>query len=212
MSGLAGLGAIVVGLAAGPARANVLAAFTTHDGFESQAAGQSVTTAAGGPFDHIRFNFYSATGNDFSGPLGPAAAPGTLYIFDSVYTGTLAGLATSSYLAKGFGNGAVYLFNDAFTLLGGTQYFFYEDDKRANLQININRFQGYAGGNAYGTFLSSGSDPSFVSSVDGDYNFTLTGTTVTVATPVPEPLGAALFGIGMLGLGAVRRGRLRVSA
>src|SRR5262245_1264213 len=112
-------------LAVLPARAVTIATHTggistVNDG--SFFVGQSFTTPAGGPWNHITFNFFS----DNAGMT--ATADGTLYIFNSAYTGTPADLSLSRPLAKstGVSNGA-YIFDPAFTLEPNMTYYAYSD-------------------------------------------------------------------------------------
>src|SRR5215813_15598384 len=84
--------------------------------------GQSFTTPAGGPWNHITFNFFSDNSDT------TAVAAGTLYIFKSAFTGTPADLNSSTPLAKspGVSNGA-YMFDPAFTLQPNMTYYAYSD-------------------------------------------------------------------------------------
>src|SRR5262245_59696837 len=92
-------------LAVLPASAATIATHTDGNDVFKYIPGQSFTTPAGGPWNHITFNFFT--------PTGTATAGGTLYIFTSPYTGTPEDLSSSTtYLAKstGVSNGA-YMFD-----------------------------------------------------------------------------------------------------
>src|SRR5262245_22182496 len=107
-------------LAVLPASAATIATNTVVDGwFGFEFVGQSFTTPAGGPWNHITFNFFGS---------GTAVAEGTLYIFTSAFTGGPADLSRSTPLAMstGVSNGA-YMFDPAFTLPPNTTYYAYSD-------------------------------------------------------------------------------------
>jgi len=93
--------------------------------------GQSFTTPAGGPWNHITFNFFSDNSDT------TAVAAGTLYIFKSAFTGTPADLSLSTFLAKstGVSNGA-YMFDAAFTLQPNMTYYAYSDSTIATLALD----------------------------------------------------------------------------
>src|SRR5262249_13867971 len=82
-------------LAVLPASAATIATDTIEQGYIKGIGvcyGQSFTTPASGPWNHITFSFFS--------PGMTATAFGTLYIFNSAYTGTPADLSLSTtYLA-----------------------------------------------------------------------------------------------------------------
>ena len=181
----------------GAVRASTIVTFTdgisTTDGFE----GQSVTTPAGGPFDHITFNFYA----------DPAAtvplAPGDLFLLTQEYLGLPPDLSSSTpgFLAQSTGvSSGVYLFDPSVTLQGGTQYFFSHNE-------NFNKAWGrfYPGGMEY---FTGASFANFQASPTDDVLFNLSGTEVTIGPTVPEPASLTLLGLGLAGMGA-RRWRQR---
>ncbi len=164
------------------AKADTLASFLTNASGFNAYVGQSVTTAAGGPFDVIQFNF-----DDFNG--NPTAS-GNLFIFTQAYTGPPSGLSSSAtgFLAESTGtSGGVYQFAPTVTLDGSTQYFFYTQDV-----VEVEAGYGYTGGTGY---LSFSSDADFrPANFSASAAFLLTGT--PVAASVPEPSSAVLAGVG----------------
>lgn len=81
--------------------------------------GQSFTTPGGGPWDDIRFSFFSDQG------VTPVAL-GVAYIFSSAFSGNPIQLISAMYLAASTGvSGGAYVFNPSFTLAPNTQYFLY---------------------------------------------------------------------------------------
>ena len=150
--------------------------------------GQSVTTTAGGPWNNITFNFYSAANTP--------AASGSLYMLSQAYLGTPAALSTSTpgFLATtNTISGNVWQFNSSVTLNPNTQYFFY-----TNSAIPAFLLTGtggtYTGGNGY---FALGVNNGFAS-ISNDMNFDLSGTIVAV----PEPSSIALVGLAAAGAGA----------
>jgi len=177
----------------GTLQAAVISEFTGGTASASpQFAGQSLTTAAGGPWNSLTFNFFS----DTAGGTTPSAA-GTLFLLSSAYSGTPAALnaATPGFIAQSQSiAGNIYQFNPSVTILGSTQYFFYSN---AQLLVSGANSDAFAGGTA---FLSSGSYAPF----DGDANFRLSG---AVGAAVPEPGTLALLGSAVLAMFAARRRR-----
>lgn len=180
------LAAAVLGLTvglAGQARADILAEFLSGSLSASRAfTGQSVTTEAGGPFDHIAFNFYSN-----AAPPTTPEAEGDLFILTQQYLGTPSDLSSSTlgFLAESTGvSGGVYQFASSVTLNGGTQYFFYTD-----ATVATTAGSGYTGGNRY---FPTDAGPDFTSDTSMSANFLLTGTAVAV----PEPSTAVIAALG----------------
>ena len=90
--------------------------------------GQSVTMPAGGPFDNIRFNWYTSRFIGLS-PSSPTAF-GTLYLLKQEYLGLPGDLSPSTpgFVARSASiSEGQYLFAPGVTLTSGTQYWFYTD-------------------------------------------------------------------------------------
>ena len=107
-------------------------------------AGQSVVTPAGGPFNNLRFNWYT-----FS---GPPTAFGTLYLLSQEYLGLPGGLSPSTPGFVARSESIVdnqYRFAPGVTLTAGAQYWFYTDTQGSF----VTSFFGstYAGGDLYVT-------------------------------------------------------------
>jgi hypothetical protein len=138
-------------------------------------AGQSVTTPPGGPFNNIRFNWYTFSGTP--------TAFGTLYVLTQEYLGLPSGLGPST---PGFVASSdsivdnVYRFAPAVTLNGGTQYWFYTDTQGSFVTSFSESI--YAGGDLYLTGVST---LPFHKAMGGpgiflDANFTLSGAAASV--------------------------------
>jgi hypothetical protein len=85
-------------------------------------AGQSVLIPSGGPFNNIKFNWYTMQGN--------ATAFGALYILKQEYLGVPGNLgpSTPGFLAKSESTAdGQYVFAPSVTLESGVQYWFYTD-------------------------------------------------------------------------------------
>lgn len=179
------------------ANASVIAQFTGGlNGAAPLFIGQSFTTAAGGPFNDITFNFFS----DTAGGTTPSGA-GDLFILSQQYVGTPSGLsaATPGFLAESTGvAGGIFAFDPILTLQGNTQYFIYGD---TSFLVSGDNGGGYAGGSA---FVSAGAGADYAV-ISGDANFRLSGTQVVLAVPAPATL--SLVGLGLAGLGASQRRR-----
>ena len=106
---------------------------------EQYGFGQSFTTAAGGPFDDITFNFYTTThviappisyyySVDPNYPETPFAI-GTGYLFSQPYLGLNSDLGPSApgFLGSTVASGNLYTFAPSLTLTGNTLYHFYEN-------------------------------------------------------------------------------------
>jgi hypothetical protein len=149
------------------ARANTIAENT--GGLSSGAQGffgQSFTTVTISPESNIAFNFFSDV------PATTPYALGTGFLLSMQYTGTPAGLSSSTpgFLGQASAAGGFYTFNPSLILSPGTQYFFYE-----NAFINgISFGNGYAGGHAY----SSGTGTDNFFSDQFSFNFRVTGSPV----------------------------------
>ena len=159
--------------------------------------GQSFTTAAGPLETNITFNFFS------NSPATTPFAIGTGFLLRQAYTGTPAGLSTSTagYLGMATASGGLYSFGSAVTLTGGTQYFFYENAVIAPGAITGGNI--IVGANDY---FTNSSTTSFTA-VTGSTNFAVNGTTV------PEPASALMFGLGLATTGLVcwHRSRRRMA-
>jgi PEP-CTERM motif len=191
---LAVIVALVVSLPA-YAYASTITEYTETPSTNTAFWGQSVTTSAGGPWDHIEFSWLN-TGGPF--------AVGSVYLFTTAYTGTPSGLSASSYLATATDAGNSYVFASSLVLSALTQYFFYTD---VSFEAFGNATGTYAGGDLY---VAGGSTFTFGNFTGQDVAFRLTGTDLSTAAPVPEPASLTLvgLGLGLAGLGA-RRWRQR---
>lgn len=156
--------------------------------------GQSVTTPDGNSWTNISFNLV-----DSSSHL--PYAEGELFLLTSSYTGTAAGLSssTSGFLASttDIANGE-WVFAPDVTLNPSTQYFFYMSTPfDGSHQVLYSLSDPYSGGEASDAIASG----SYSASSSIDLVFTLSGTVV----PVPEPTTLALAGLGGLSLLLFRR-------
>ena len=198
--------ALLLGIAAfQPAHAEVIASnpegkYRAYDG-ATYYMGQSFTVEGSGQFNDITLSFYSTPG-------GPEA-PGTLYLYNSVFTGTNDQLGTgSSLLGSAIGAGGIYDFGSSIELTGGTKYYAYVASRNPGLLYDANN--SYAGGEAYQAEAGTGFKFDAISFVD----YTLNATGVPLAAsagPVPEP-ATWMFMIGGLAMvGALIRRRVASS-
>jgi hypothetical protein len=149
--------------------------------------GQDFTTAAGGGWDTLTFNFFSDV------PATTPIAAGTAFILTQEYLGTPAALSslTPGFVAASTGvSGGEWVFNAAVTLAGNTHYWIYEN---ALLQLSGNN---NVPGQQY--YFSSGGN---FSGAGNDINYELSGNAVAA---VPEPASLLLLGSGVA-FGAYRR-------
>lgn len=172
------------------ASATVLSSNTSAGGgsLPNYYVGQSVTTPSGGPWHNLQFNFYG----DASATT--PVADGTLWLFSSEYTGTIANVSTSSggYLAStdSVANN-VWQFDSSAWLQPNTQYFFYASSPLSTY------YQGdtYSGGVFY---AQGGLGAAWAAQPSMDETFKLQGT-------VPEPAAMGALVVSSLGLLARRR-------
>lgn len=152
--------------------------------------GQGITTPAGGPWDHLSFNWLFQ---------GSPIASGALFLLTQEYLGTPGGLspatagflATTSTIAAG-----VWAFDPQVTLQSNTQYFLYST---LPLTLSGAGANPYSGGNL---FAASTSVSEFSPVASQDATFLLQGT--PTATAVPEPGTLVLLGAGLVGMFARR--------
>jgi hypothetical protein len=190
--------ALALAIMAAPATANAetLDEYVAQTGAVAFYTGQSFTISAPGNYDHISFNFFWGGGQ---------VAPGTLYLFESAYTGTPTGLASavSGLVGSAIGAGNVYSFAPSLTLAGGTKYFAY-----AGTAANLDA--GNPGSYAGGEFYYSGDGPlAFAAYPSIDVAFRVTGSAVAPAIPEPASWALMLGGFMLAGIG-MRRRRPRV--
>jgi hypothetical protein len=174
--------------------------------------GQSITTATGGPYTNITFNFFDnvflgftpiirdANGNFVSGDQPIYAdvplARGSLFILDREYLGTIGNLnaSTPGFVAQSqSATNDIYSFDPLKILQGGTQYFLYSNgDMREAADPRARSTPRYAGGNIYAggqaysyspQFFGAGAQNTFEARPTVDLNFRLSGTPVNVTTP-----------------------------
>ena len=159
--------------------------------------GQSFTVTGSGSYTNIRFNFF--TGTD---PITPYAV-GTGFLFSSAYTGLPGDLNSglSGYLGQAGASGGYYDFGATVTLVAGVQYFFYSNGAMApGLRYNSGT---YLGGDQWQTLNSTTNFASLGSGGD-DALFRVTGDAVVDRVP-DSGTTAAMLGLGLLGLAALRR-------
>lgn len=152
---------------------DVLVQVTTGSTGTFNWAGQSVTTPVGGPFNNLRFNWYTFSGDP--------TAFGTLYLLTQEYLGLPGGLGPSTPGYVGQSVSIVdnqYRFAPGVTLDGATQYWFYTDAQGSF----VTSFFGstYPGGDLYLTGVPT---LPFHKAIAGpgiflDANFRLEGSTV----------------------------------
>lgn len=196
--------ALSLGIAAfQPAHADVIASnlegsHRAHDG-PTYYMGQSFTVEGSGQFNDITLSFYSTPG-------GPEA-PGTVYLYDSAFTGTNTQLGTGSgLLSSAIGVAGVYNFGSSIELTGSTKYYAYLASRNPGLLYDANN--SYAGGEAYQAEAGNGFKFDAISFVDYTFNATGSPLAISSAGAVPEP-ATWMFMIGGLAMvGALMRRRV----
>jgi PEP-CTERM motif len=157
--------------------------------------GQSFSVFGSGSYTDISFNFYAPG-------LDPYAI-GTGYLFSAPYTGTPAGLSsTSGYLGSATAAGDVYSFGSSVTLSGENTYYFYE-----NSLVPLGAITG--GPTSSDLFYESNLPNGNFGPGLGTTDYLVTGTPTTLGSAAtPEPSSLVLLGTGLLGsLAALRRTR-----
>jgi len=156
--------------------------------------GQSVTTSADGPWDHITFNFVDTTNQAF--------AKGSLFLLSQAYGGTAGGLNSSTlgFIASTSTiNAGAWDFDATVKLAASTQYFLYMNTAMdGSKQLLFSGTNSYAGGYAY---QANDAGSNFVGVTSADLAFSMNGS----AAAVPEPATLALVSIALLGIAAARR-------
>ena len=129
----------------------------------------------------------------------PCSGSGTIYLFDSAYTGSPDSLSASSCLATGTWDSTSksWVFSSGYELIADKTYYFYTNT--AITATFSNMFNPYSSGTMYYS-PSAGSNFSELSSYS-DLAFSVTG------TAVPEPAACAGL-IGLIALGAAGGRRL----
>jgi hypothetical protein len=154
--------------------------------------GQSFTTPSGGPFDDLTFSFFSDV------PAATPSAAGTAYLLSEPYSGTPAGLSTTTpgFLAASTGvSSGVYIFGATVTIQSGVTYYLYEDTALPATGGNA-----ITGGNAY---FANASTTAFATALTPDStalqsaNFELSGSAVPLTSTVPEPAPLVLVAAGI---------------
>ena len=146
--------------------------------------GQSVITSTGGDWTDISLNFYSGS---------TAIAWDDLYLLSNEYLGTPSGLSSASnVLGVASASGGLWSFDSSVILSSNTQYWFYTESALTGSLTGNNDVSGTS-------YYWTGSSSSNFALATNDINYTLTG------TAVPEPSIFALMGIGLAGIGFVRR-------
>ena len=182
-----------------PAKADTVAQYSNFTGSfpPGQPVGQSVTTASGGPWGSLSFNFIDSSSNPY--------ASGNLYVLSQIYAGTPAALsaATPGFIGVAAASGGVWTFAPSLILHSSTQYFFYMDSNVTS-SIALEVPGNYAGGTAY----SAASTTRNYGPTSGDLDFLLTG---TQSNPGPIPGSGALSYL-VLGFGGAAAFRKRLRA
>lgn len=181
---------------------NVNAAFDSTDG----EVGQSFTTGIAPQYNSISVGIFADAGNPASNP----SVEGSLFLLSEEYLGTALGLSssTSGFIAQHQSVSAgAWVFDDAITLQGNTQYWFYTQGYTS--ETPAIGFAGgggtYAGGITYsggnGDLAGGAPEDTFIPALNIDLGFRVSG------AAVPEP-GSVAF-IGCLGaiMGLRRRKR-----
>jgi hypothetical protein len=156
---------------------------------------QWVTTPSGGPWTNITFNFYEPP------TPGTPYAIGNLYLLDHAYAGAPSSLSSSSYIGVAAASGGTsWVFDPSVTLQANTQYYFYMDTPSDASHLLFSTAANTDTAYYY-------SDPVWadISSPDGAFNFTLSGTPTGSPGPLP---GAGLLSYlvaGCTGLAACRK-------
>lgn len=173
------------------------------------AEGESLNTGAAPAGDsgwnNIEFNWYTGTvdttHNTISGLT--ALADGDVFILTQAYTGTTAGLSSSTagFVAESTGISAgVYDFASSVTLAANTEYYIYSDTALNEPLVST------SGGTANferWRSPSTGNSPDFAEAVGTENLFDLQG------TAVPEPATWAMFLVGFGAVGFAMRRPLR---
>jgi hypothetical protein len=168
-------------LSAGPV---TIAQDITPGGFLSPSwyFGETLQTPAGGPWNTLTFNFFSALSPTSGLPTTPAAA-GTLYLLSSEYLGAPSDLSSSvpGYIAStSTVSGGVWDFASSLTAAANTQYWVY--DTTALAIAGATTAGGYYYSDEFGDTFNG-------PVTSGDLNFNFSGTVVTTSgTPEPTTL------------------------
>lgn len=169
----------------------------TTSGFNF-AAGQSVTTPAGGPWNNITFNLVDSSGGAFG--------IGFLYLLTQSYAGTPADLSSSTpgFVAISNAHSAgMWLFDPSVTLQGSTTYHFLMNSLLDQGQaLRYSTLNPVPNANFY---TAMGMQENYSAGSTLDAAFLLQGTAITSGAAVPEPASLVLLGLGLFTLAMRKR-------
>ena len=152
--------------------------------------GQSVTTAADGPWTDLSFNLISTSDSPY--------AFGTLFLLSQEYLGSPSDLSssTSGFVASTSNIvSGTWVFDSAVTVQSSTQYYLYENEAYDGTTKFRFGLRSYDGGNSYQT--NSASNNFTGNGVDLQFQFQ--GTSAP-STPEPATAFSALFALGGIAL------------